>query len=293
MNFKIKNAFLGAFLKENKIICDYIIMITKCLIDDKSNNLVYIDYNRLSDEWLYYRYYGKAYGGFNLNIILPIILSNTSYENSKQEILKFLEFYCEYYKLNQNKNEYIINAVLYNRLIHLLISNPKAEHQTLINALRDNLMEMNLSSSVSREDIIDFQRCKIKILNKKCSLDLFSLLDQVYLKDAETSSEEEENLKNSVLGLLELNLDFENIPNAQFIRSMSEYIIKLREFKVNKKVYMNNGNPTELIKFEVGQITEDAILGRARIEKKHFIDNILSIQVSCKSGEYNFKFKSK
>ena len=59
---------------------------------------------------------------------------------------------------------------------------------------------------------------------------------------------------------------------------MSEYIVKLRQYKINKKVYDKNSDPRYLI-------------NQIKIISKNFNNNILNINIKSKSGLYVLKFK--
>ena len=72
---------------------------------------------------------------------------------------------------------------------------------------------------------------------------------------------------------------------------MSEYIIKLRKYKVNKTKYSKTVDPRSLISLEEGDTTVDPIFNQIMIVAKSFNDNILNIDIKWKSGIYTLKFK--
>ena len=82
-----------------------------------------------------------------------------------------------------------------------------------------------------------------------------------------------------------------NIDNIDFILSMSEYIVKLRQYKINKKVYDKNSDPRYLINLNEGDTYNDPIFNQIKIISKNFNNNILNINIKSKSGLYVLKFK--
>ena len=72
---------------------------------------------------------------------------------------------------------------------------------------------------------------------------------------------------------------------------MSEYIIKLRLYKINKKIYSKTSDPRELIKLNEGDVYIDSIFNQIKVISKEFNENILSIKIKAKSGIYVLKFR--
>ncbi|MGL5749411.1 MAG: hypothetical protein ACRCXT_02700, partial [Paraclostridium sp.] len=107
--------------------------------------------------------------------------------------------------------------------------------------------------------------------------------------DREVDIDGVNSIKKSILSILnfEINLD---IDNTDFIKSMSEYIVKLRKYKINKKEYTIKSDPRYLIGLEIGDTKQDPILNNIKIVSKDFINNVLKVGVISKSGNYNFKF---
>ncbi|MPM47152.1 hypothetical protein SDC9_93860 [bioreactor metagenome] len=72
---------------------------------------------------------------------------------------------------------------------------------------------------------------------------------------------------------------------------MSEYIIKLRKYKINKKIYDKKADPRSLIKLETGESALDPIFNQITIVSKNFNNNILNMTIKAKSGIYELKFR--
>ena len=72
---------------------------------------------------------------------------------------------------------------------------------------------------------------------------------------------------------------------------MSEYIIKLRKYKVNKKIYDKTSDPRYLISLMKVIHIIDPIFNQIKVVSKNFNNNILNINIKSKSGLYILKFK--
>ena len=93
----IKKAYISAFDIEDKYLKDLIVINTKCLVDDNIQRRVYIDNKRLRDELIYYKFYGERPNYNNiLNLLLPVIISNTNIKKSKSCICPFWRCYCRW-----------------------------------------------------------------------------------------------------------------------------------------------------------------------------------------------------
>ena len=77
---------------------------------------------------------------------------------------------------------------------------------------------------------------------------LLNAIYDVYIEDREVSLDGIKSIKKSILSILNLNIE-SNIDNIDFINSMSEYIIKLRKYKISKKEYNIKSDPRYLISF--------------------------------------------
>ncbi|MCH1968296.1 hypothetical protein [Romboutsia hominis] len=136
----IKNAYISAFEMNDKSLKDLIIINTKCLIDDKIQRYVYIDSNRLRDELIYYKFYGEKLSSKNIiNILLPVILSNTNADKSEEVVIDLVSKYIRFLKIEENTYEYILSAICYNIIIHKLIENKNVEYEELLQSAKEKL----------------------------------------------------------------------------------------------------------------------------------------------------------
>ena len=299
----IRNSYLNSFNINDKGLQDLIIINTKCLVDDKIQRYVYIDNNRLKDELRYYNFYGTkpSYDDI-LNILLPLILANVNIQKSEDEVVNLTQKYVKYFKKEDNLFEYILGAVIYNALIHLL-ENKNIEYGDLLQLLKEKII--GFSIELEKLNMIKFQMARINAIqlidnyidlkideyeDSKIIKNLLNVLYDIYIQERSVNNLGTLSIKKSILSILgeEANL---NIDNIDFLEQMSNYIIKIRKYAINKKTYNLNSDPRNLIKYNEGDIVSDAILNKIQINSKELQDNILHMKVKSKSGEYNFKFR--
>ncbi|MFR3522619.1 MAG: hypothetical protein ACLTVE_08465 [Clostridia bacterium] len=300
----IRNSYLNSFNINDKGLQDLIIINTKCLVDDKIQRYVYIDNNRLKDELRYYNFYGTkpSYDDI-LNILLPLILANVNIQKSEDEVVNLTQKYVKYFKKEDNLFEYILGAVIYNALIHYLLENKNIEYGDLLQLLKEKII--GFSIELEKLNMIKFQMARINAIqlidnyidlkideyeDSKIIKNLLNVLYDIYIKERSVNNLGNLSIKKSILSILgeEANL---NIDNIDFLEQMSNYIIKIRKYAINKKTYNLNSDPRNLIKYNEGDIVSDAILNKIQINSKELQDNILHMKVKSKSGEYNFKFR--
>lgn len=300
----IKKSYIQAFDIGDKNLKNLIIINTKCLIDDNTQRYVYIDNNRLKDELIYYRYYGETPAYKNiLNLLLPAILSNTNIQKSEDVVLELIQKYVRYLKREAYLFEYILGAVIYNIIIHKVIEDKNIKYEDLLKDIKQRII--GFSIELDKVNTIKFQMERIKIIqsidkyidfkiedydDEKIVESMLNILYDIYIEDREVDNDGVLSIKKSILSILgsEENLKIDNI---DFVLSMSQYIIKLRKYKINKKIYDKNADPRNLINLEAGDTTLDNILNQITIVSKHFSNSILHINVKSKSGIYELKFK--
>lgn len=302
----IRNSYLNSFNIDDKSkgLEHLIIINTKCLVDDKIQRYVYIDNNRLKDELRYYNFYGTkpSYDDI-LNILLPLILSNTNIQKCEDEVVSLIQKYVKYLKKEDNLFEYILGAVIYNALMHYLLENKNIEYNDLLQLLKEKII--GFSIELEKLNMIKFQMARINAIqlidnyidlkvgeyeDSKIIKNLLNVIYDIYIEERNVNNTGVLSIKKSILSILgeESNLNMDNI---DFLEQMSHYITKIRKYAINKKTYNLNSDPRNLIKYNEGDIVSDAILNKINIVSKELHDNILHIKVKSKSGEYNFKFK--
>ena len=300
----IKKSYISAFDIDDKYLKDLIVISTKCLVDDNIQRCVYIDNNRLRDELIYYRFYGEKPNYNNIiNILLPVIISNTNIKKSEDEVVELIQKYVKYFKKEGYLFEYILSSVLYNSIIHSIIENKTIEYKDLLQKIKERIIEFTIS--LDKSNTIKFHMARINAMqqidkyidlkvqdydNNKILVNLLNILYDIYIEDREVKDCGSKSIKKSILSILGDD-ENNNIDNIDFILSMSEYIVKLRHYKVNKKLYDKNSDPRYLINLNEGDTYNDPIFNQIKVVSKNFNNNILNINIKSKSGLYMLKFK--
>lgn len=300
----IKKSYIAAFDIEDKALKDLIIINTKCLVDDITQRCVYVDNNRLKDELIYYNFYSEKpeYNSI-MSILLPIILSNTNIQRSEDEVVKLVQKYVKYLKKDQYLFEYLLGGVIYNTVIHSLMENKNIEYKDLLQSIKEKII--GFSIDLDKIGTIKFQMARINTIQQidkyidlkiedyddnKIITSILNIIYDIYIENRIVENQGIKSIKKSILSILgeEENLDIDNI---DFILSMSQYITKIRMYKINKKIYSQNIDPRNLIALKEGDIIVDPILNKITVVSKKFNNNILEIKTKSKSGIYVFKFK--
>lgn len=300
----IKKSYISSLDIEDKSLKDLIIINTKCLVDDNIQRYVFIDNNRLKDELIYYRFYSEKLEYYNImSILLPVVLSNTNIQKSEDEVVSLIQKYVKYLKYDQYLPEYLLGAVLYNTLIHKLIENSNIEYEELLQSIKERII--GFSIELDKAATIKFQMARINTIQQidkyidhkvedyddnKIIMSILNVLYDIYIEDREVENPGIVSMKKSILSILgeEINLDIDNI---DFILSMSQYITKLRKYKINKKIYNQKVDPRNIICLNENDTIIDPILNQITVVSKTFNNNILQIKVKSKSGDYVLKFK--
>lgn len=300
----IRNCYLAAFDIDDKNFKDLMIVNTKCLVDDGKNRFVYIDSNRLKDELIYYRFYGEVleYSSI-LNLTLPVILSNTNIDRSQDEAVSLIQKYAKYLKKEDKMFDYIIATVMFNGLMHSLLVDKNICYEELLQNIKERII--GLAINLDKVQMIKFQMSRINSLqiihnfldgknedydDDKIINTILNILYDIYIENREIENNGVVSIKKSILSILGEEHN-PNVDNIDFISSMSEYILKLRHYKINKRIYDKTSDPRALISLQEGDVYSDPIFNQIMVISKVFSDNILRIKIKAKSGIYILKFK--
>ena len=300
----IKNCYISSFDIEDSSLKHLMIIGTKCLIDNKLQRNVYVDNNRLKDELIYFNFYeSKPQYSDVLNVLLPLILSNTNIQKSEEEVLALIQKYVRYLKKEQYLFDYILASVLYNSLIHNLIDNKDMEYEEILQSIKEKVIGLQIE--LDKTSMIKFQMARIKAIQvidnyidlKICDYEeneiitnLLNVIYDIYMEKREVINDVLLSIKKSILSILSADANL-NIDNIDFISSMAMYITKLRKYSINKSSYNTSSDPRSLINLNKGDTIVDPILNKIQVISKDFCDNVLRISIKSKSGQYTFSFK--
>lgn len=300
----IKNCYISSFDIEDSSLKHLMIIGTKCLIDNKLQRNVYVDNNRLKDELIYFNFYeSKPQYSDVLNVLLPLILSNTNIQKSEEKVLALIQKYVRYLKKEQYLFDYILASVLYNSLIHNLIDNKDMEYEEILQSIKEKVIGLQIE--LDKTSMIKFQMARIKAIQvidnyidlKICDYEeneiitnLLNVIYDIYMEDREVINDGLLSIKKSILSILSADANL-NIDNIDFISSMAMYITKLRKYSINKSSYNTSSDPRSLINLNKGDTIVDPILNKIQVISKDFCDNVLRISIKSKSGQYTFSFK--
>ena len=300
----IKNCYISSFDIEDSSLKHLMIIGTKCLIDNKLQRNVYVDNNRLKDELIYFNFYeSKPQYSDVLNVLLPLILSNTNIQKSEEEVLALIQKYVRYLKKEQYLFDYILASVLYNSLINNLIDNKDMEYEEILQSIKEKVIGLQIE--LDKTSMIKFQMARIKAIQvidnyidlKICDYEeneiitnLLNVIYDIYMEDREVINDGLLSIKKSILSILSADANL-NIDNIDFISSMAMYITKLRKYSINKSSYNTSSDPRSLINLNKGDTIVDPILNKIQVISKDFCDNVLRISIKSKSGQYTFSFK--
>ena len=300
----IKNCYISSFDIEDSSLKHLMIIGTKCLIDNKLQRNVYVDNKRLRDELIYFNFYeNKPQYMDVLNVLLPLILSNTNIQKSEEEVLALIQKYVRYLKKEQYLFDYILASVLYNSLIHNLIDNKDMEYEEILQSIKEKVIGLQIE--LDKTSMIKFQMARIKAIQvidnyidlKICDYEeneiitnLLNVIYDIYMEDREVINDGLLSIKKSILSILSADANL-NIDNIDFISSMAMYITKLRKYSINKSSYNTSSDPRSLINLNKGDTIVDPILNKIQVISKDFCDNVLRISIKSKSGQYTFSFK--
>ena len=199
---------------------------------------------------IHFNYYGTkpSYDDI-LNILLPLILSNTNIQKCEDEVVSLIQKYVKYLKKEDNLFEYILGAVIYNALMHYLLENKNIEYNDLLQLLKEKII--GFSIELEKLNMIKFQMARINAIqlidnyidlkvedyqDGKIIRNLLNVIYDIYIEERNVNNTGVLSIKKSILSILgeESNLNMDNI---DFLEQMSHYIIKIRKYAINKKTY--------------------------------------------------------
>ena len=192
--------------------------------------------------------------------ILPIIISNTIWENLIKEVMKAVTFY------SINKRT-ILNAILLSSVIYEYFDNDSFDYENISKKTKDRLIQFSIKEFFENNNIefkknhyIEFERERIKILSKS---DLFTddninkYKSLIHIFKNEEKTKIEEKTKETI--------EQEN----SILSNYASYLLKLRKGTINpEKLKINQGKIPDLKEFLKSSVFSHPLLGKCKVVKR-------------------------
>ncbi|ABW19374.1 hypothetical protein Clos_1834 [Alkaliphilus oremlandii OhILAs] len=251
--------------------------------------------------------------GEGLARIIPIALVNKNFNAAQEEVYKNVVY------INRHP-QVILSGLLLLRTTNFLLNHKVFDKNQLLDELKNYLMQLqlaelekNMNGALPSSYRIKFEQEKINYLmdlDRVKSLTmvptnadgktvfLSSLLCFFQLWDKTENEGSSLELKGKEVyavayGLLALtdkkqDLDVESIKDYSFIKSMGEYLVKLREYEVEKIPFIKENENIDIFSLNKGEAAKHPLLNHIRIHKKTQNNHYVELIVGSKSGLYKF-----
>ena len=269
---------------------------------------------KLSDRKYYNsNFYWKDVRGYGISRVFPIAIANKNYNSLEREVYKNIIY------LNRHPRV-ILSGLLLSRTVYLLLEKNIFEKEEIIKELKDYLIHLqfnelnrNISIKLPNDYRIQFEREKINYL-----LEIDKLKDEKDIKNLNWDAraillygldilfrlENKEDLKLTRLNIEDLNevlaigyglwgiinkkelkkLDI--LKDGEFLKNMGDYLYRLRNFRVNRKVHKKSQNTIDLFQLNKGQTAKHELLGPIKVLDRIETSFYIQILLNTKSGSY-------
>lgn len=215
----IRSSYLSAFDGGTREISYLILIGTKIISGNKSNNANSVDIDRLYDELVYYKYYSSMTDIYLLNFTLPLILTSRAYGLYQDQVIDLLGKVTKFYKQEYRKYDYILDQYIYDSLYRYTLMNSKFDILEFLYVIKEKLLIFNPYKENKKENI-GLQVRKIKYID-----DLHSLIS--YFEIGEERCQKEIKLNSSFLTLLREAYDGDGIIVDMGLESVKNVITNL------------------------------------------------------------------
>jgi len=192
--------------------------------------------------------------------ILPIVISNTIWENLIKEVMKAVIFY------SINKKT-ILNAITLSSAVYEYFDNDDLDYENMSKKTKDRLIQFSIKEFFENNNIefkknyyIEFERERIKTLSKpdlftEDNINKYKSLMHIFKNEAKTKIEEKTK---------------ETIEHDDSILSnYASYFLKLRKGTINpEKLKINQGKIPELKEFLKSSVFSHPLLGKCKVVKR-------------------------
>ena len=229
----IRSSYLSAFDGGTREISYLILIGTKIISGNKSNNANSVDIDRLYDELVYYKYYSSITDIYLLNFTLPLILTSRAYGLYQDQVIDLLGKVTKFYKQEYRKYDYILDQYIYDSLYRYTLVNSKFDILEFLYVIKEKLLIFN-PYKYNKKENIGLQARKIKYID-----DLHSLIS--YFEIGEERCQKEIKLNSSFLTLLREAYDGDGIIVDMGLESVKSVITNLlyiedKNYKIEENI---------------------------------------------------------
>lgn len=270
----IKRVYISSLENCSKEVYYLTLIGTKIL--SSQGRSIGIDYERLYDELVYFKYYSEMSDENLLDFFMPLILVSRGYSNYEKDAIELADKLTTFYKRKEKFNEYVLDVFCYDIVLRNAI-NDRRDFNEVVEEIKAALLGFNPFSEDKLKNV-KFQMVKIK-----------------YIEEAHRLEDRDEESIN-IPFFKRLLRDFDKkleVGNNPFEEAMAEYLLKLRYFEIQSPRYMKGASPRNFLKLEVGETMKDPIMNKVELISKEKTDEAYEIEIMTKTGKYNFEFKLK
>lgn len=229
----IRSSYLSAFDGGTREISYLILIGTKIISGNKSNNANSVDIDRLYDELVYYKYYSSMTDIYLLNFTLPLILTSRAYGLYQDQVIDLLGKVTKFYKQEYRKYDYILDQYIYDSLYRYTLVNSKFDILEFLYVIKEKLLIFN-PYKYNKKENIGLQVRKIKYIDN-----LHSLIS--YFEIGEERCQKEIKLNSSFLTLLREAYDGDGIIVDMGLESVKSVITNLlyiedKNYKIEENI---------------------------------------------------------
>lgn len=229
----IRSSYLSAFDGGTREISYLILIGTKIISGNKSNDANSVDIDRLYDELVYYKYYSSMTDIYLLNFTLPLILTSRAYGLYQDQVIDLLGKATKFYKQEYRKYDYILDQYIYDSLYRYTLMNSKFDILEFLYVIKEKLLIFN-PYKYNKKENIGLQVRKIKYID-----DLHSLIS--YFEIGEERCQKEIKLNSSFLTLLREAYDGDGIIVDMGLESVKSVITNLlyiedKNYKIEENI---------------------------------------------------------
>lgn len=277
----------------------------------------YLHRLKLGSKYYSSKFYWEDKRGEAFSRIFPIVLANKNFNAAQEQVYKNIIY------INRHP-VVVLTGLLLLRSIYFMLNNKEVEKEKLIDDLKDYLIELQLTEleeytngELPSNYKIKFEQEKINYLmdidrikgsseynftnstnsNSK-NIFISALIKFLQLHEGkydightfECNEKEIYAITYGLLGLLKNKetICTDNIKDIKFIKSMDNYLDKLKEYSIGKKEFQKDSGVINVFDLDKGTILKHPILNNIKIKERKQFNDYIELIIESKSGEYKF-----